>query len=48
MNFNPGPGRLLASLDLSLALLAGCAGQQVADYAAEKPALDMRQYFNLV
>ena len=46
MNFNPGPGRLLASLDLSLALLAGCAAQQVADYPAEKPALDMRQYFN--
>ena len=47
MNFHPGPGRLLASLALSLALLAGCAAPQVADYAAEKPVLDMRQYFNL-
>ncbi len=47
MNFHPRPGRLLASLALSLALLAGCAGPQVADYAAEKPLLDMRQYFNL-
>ena len=30
----------------AVALLAGCAGPQVADYAAEKPVLDMRQYFN--
>ena len=27
-------------------LLAGCAGPQVSDYAAEKPVLDLRQYFN--
>ena len=26
--------------------LAGCAGPQVSDYAAEKPALDLRQFFN--
>jgi hypothetical protein len=34
------------ALALCMALLAGCAGPQVADYAAEKPLLDMRQYFN--
>jgi Protein of unknown function (DUF3833) len=38
-----GSALLLAS---SAALLAGCAGPQVSDYAAEKPALDLRQYFN--
>ena len=27
-------------------LLAGCAGVQVSDYAKEKPALDLRTYFN--
>lgn len=27
-------------------LLPGCAGQSVADYAAEKPVLDLAQYFN--
>ena len=26
--------------------LAGCAGQNLADYAREKPALDLAQYFN--
>lgn len=26
--------------------LAGCASPTVADYAAEKPVLDLRQYFN--
>ena len=26
--------------------LAGCAGPQVTDYAADKPLLDLRQYFN--
>ena len=35
-----------SSLVLGAALLAGCAGPQVSDYAAEKPVLDMRQYFN--
>jgi hypothetical protein len=37
-----------AALALSLPLLlglAGCAGPQISDYAAEKPVLDMRQYF---
>jgi hypothetical protein len=27
-------------------LLSGCASPQLADYAAEKPVLDMRQYFS--
>jgi hypothetical protein len=28
------------------ALVAGCAGPTPADYAAEKPVLDLKQYFN--
>ena len=35
----------MCALAVSSALLAGCAGPQVADYAAEKPVLDLRQYF---
>ncbi len=35
-----------AALALCLSVLAGCAGPQISDYAAEKPVLDMRQYFN--
>jgi hypothetical protein len=31
---------------LSIGLLAGCAGPQISDYAAEKPTLDLRQYFS--
>ncbi|MES2613348.1 MAG: DUF3833 domain-containing protein [Pseudomonadota bacterium] len=27
-------------------VLSGCAGQSVTDYAAEKPVLDLAQYFN--
>ncbi len=38
--------RSAAALALCLSFLAGCAGPQVSDYAAEKPVLDMRQYFN--
>jgi len=30
----------------SLLLLAGCAGPQVEQYAAEKPALDLERYFS--
>jgi hypothetical protein len=37
---------LLLSAALSLTLLAGCASPQVSDYAAERPQLDLRQYFN--
>jgi hypothetical protein len=29
-----------------LAPLAGCSSQQLADYAAEKPVLELRDYFN--
>jgi hypothetical protein len=41
--------RLLLSATLaatSVAALSGCASQQINDYAAEKPVLDLRQYFN--
>lgn len=39
--------RLLLAAGLAgAATLAGCAGPQVAQYAAEKPALDLRRYFN--
>ena len=31
---------------MASAMLAGCAGPKIADYVAEKPVLDMRQYFN--
>ena len=37
---------IASALALSAALLAACAGPQVADFAAEQPVLDMRQYFN--
>ena len=36
----------LLGLTVATTLLTGCATPQIADYAAEKPALDMRQYFN--
>lgn len=44
--------RLLLSSAISaaalagLASLSGCASQQVDSYAAEKPVLDLKQYFN--
>ena len=39
--------RLFAcAVAVSTALLVGCAGPQINDYAAEKPTLDLRQYFN--
>jgi len=39
--------RLVLSSGIAATLgLAGCAGPQVNDYAAEKPLLDLRQYFN--
>jgi Protein of unknown function (DUF3833) len=34
------------ALSASVLGLAGCAGPQVADYAQEKPVLDLRTYFN--
>lgn len=36
----------LLALIASAALLLGCASPEVQDYAAEKPVLDLRQYFN--
>lgn len=36
---------LLAGL-AGTATLAGCAGPQIADYSAERPELDLREYFN--
>ena len=47
MTFFKIPARIFAcALAISSALLVGCAGPQINDYAAEKPVLDMRQYFN--
>ena len=43
---NPLTRQVALALALSAGLLAGCATPQIADYAAEKPRLDMRQYFN--
>lgn len=41
------PGRRRALLAASLAwLLGGCASQQLASYAAQRPALDLKTYFN--
>ena len=37
---------IASALALAAALLAACAGPQVADYAAEQPVLDLRQYFS--
>ena len=37
---------VLGAFVISTGLLAGCASPQITDYAAEKPVLDMRQYFN--
>lgn len=36
----------LATSALALATLSGCSTQQIADYAAEKPMLDLSSYFN--
>jgi hypothetical protein len=33
-------------LAVAAALVAGCAGPTPADYAAEQPVLDLKQYFN--
>lgn len=40
--------RLLLTSGAAAAALAltGCAGPQITDYSAEKPVLDLRQYFN--
>jgi hypothetical protein len=36
----------LCVLAVGAVLLTGCASPQIAEYAAEKPVLDMRQFFN--
>ena len=38
--------KTLSACCASLALLTGCASVDVADYRAEQPTLDLRQYFN--
>ena len=38
--------RRLLCLAAAAALMTGCAGPQPADYAAEKPVLDLKTYFN--
>jgi hypothetical protein len=35
-----------SAIALGALQLTGCATQNIADYAAEKPVLDLRQYFN--
>ena len=35
-----------SAIALGTLQLSGCATQNIADYAAEKPVLDLRQYFN--
>jgi len=37
---------LSAGAAASALVLTGCAGPQVSDFAGQKPALDMREYFN--
>jgi hypothetical protein len=36
----------LAAVVAAAALMSGCAGPQPSDYAAERPVLDLKQYFN--
>ncbi len=36
----------VAALTAGAGVLSGCAGPQVADYAAQTPTLDLRNYFN--
>ena len=40
------PRRLLLTLAAATSLLAGCASQNIEQYAAERPQLDLAQYFN--
>lgn len=37
---------LVTAAPAAAGFLVGCAGPQVADYASEKPPLDLREYFN--
>jgi hypothetical protein len=45
MNIPRRQGLLAASASLMGPLLSACAGPQVTDYSAQKPVLDLRQYF---
>ena len=44
--FRTSTRRIVCLLAVSTALVAGCASPQIAEYASEKPVLDMRQYFS--
>lgn len=46
MHSTPHRRRLLLSLLLAGTGLAGCAGPDIARYAAEQPTLDLARYFN--
>ena len=46
MSAYPSPRRLLPALTAALALLSGCASQNLAQYATEQPRLDLASYFN--
>ena len=46
MTFNRRLMQTLFALFMSAGLLAGCATPQLADYANEKPTLNMSEYFN--
>ena len=46
MKIHSMPRRALLATLASAAVLAGCGSQQINDYAAEKPVLDLRDYFN--
>ena len=46
MTINRRLMQTLVAIFMCAGLLAGCATPQIADYAAEKPMLDMRQYFS--
>jgi hypothetical protein len=36
----------ISAIAIGALQLGGCASQSISDYAAEKPVLDLRQYFN--
>ena len=46
MNIPQRTHRLLAAAAAAVLTLAGCASQNIEQYAAEKPSLDLAQYFN--
>jgi hypothetical protein len=46
MNTMQLPNSILPTALICAALLAGCAGPQIADYASQTPALDLASYLN--